>query len=354
MRGEQAQSTDIQPNNFDLLRLLAACQVVFGHMVDHSFALAHPFWEQVIRQAPGVPIFFFISGFLISASWERHSDLRSYAYNRFLRIYPAYILAAIVSLIAVLFFAPVAHHGAMLASWFGSQFVLVPWTPGFLRGYGAGSINGSLWTIPVEVSFCVATPILHRIAPKGNRKDGWLIAMTALSLGSMFALLFTPRSLAEFVARTPIPWFWMYCCGWLARRHLNLLLPLVQGRVLWLAVLNLALMSACVHWRMEPFLFSGSRFISPVNFVLLALFLLAVAFSARDVANRVLRRNDLSYGIYLFHMPIANLVLVNGLTGIVGAFATAVFTVVVAAFSWFFLEKPLLARRSAPFYRHNG
>lgn len=37
---------------------------------------------------PGVPIFFFISGFLISKSFEENSVLKEYALNRILRIYP--------------------------------------------------------------------------------------------------------------------------------------------------------------------------------------------------------------------------------------------------------------------------
>ena len=59
---------------------------------------------------------------------------------------------------------------------------------------------------------------------------------------------------------------------------------------------------------------------------------------------RQLHLPDLSYGLYLFHMPLVNILLVFGLSGSVslmipyigGSFA-------LAAVSWMFVEKPVLA-----------
>jgi peptidoglycan/LPS O-acetylase OafA/YrhL len=36
-------------------------------------------YELLIAYVPGVPAFFFISGFLISASWERNPDIRTFS-----------------------------------------------------------------------------------------------------------------------------------------------------------------------------------------------------------------------------------------------------------------------------------
>ena len=56
-------------NNFDLLRLLAALQVVFGHAVELTdLSMEQSSLFQFIHAIPGVPLFFFISGFLISKS----------------------------------------------------------------------------------------------------------------------------------------------------------------------------------------------------------------------------------------------------------------------------------------------
>ena len=57
-------------NNFDLLRIFAATEVMLGHSFGH-LQIAEPFGVSIFRNFSGVPIFFVISGYLISASYER-------------------------------------------------------------------------------------------------------------------------------------------------------------------------------------------------------------------------------------------------------------------------------------------
>src|ERR1700722_1498519 len=90
-------------NNFDLIRLAAALQVAFIHAAaDLGVAAPWPL-RPIAEWFPGVPIFFFISGFLISKSFEKNSVVREYAQNRFLRIYPGLAVCFLVSLASVWF-----------------------------------------------------------------------------------------------------------------------------------------------------------------------------------------------------------------------------------------------------------
>lgn len=85
-------------NNFDAIRLAMALLVVWSH----SFAihLGNESQEWIYRFTDGtvtagtvgVMVFFMISGFLITQSYERSSSLRSYALKRIRRIYPGYML----------------------------------------------------------------------------------------------------------------------------------------------------------------------------------------------------------------------------------------------------------------------
>jgi len=56
---------DFKTNNFDLVRLLAALQVILVHGYGVEYL---PWLNSAIAMFPGVPMFFVISGFLVSAS----------------------------------------------------------------------------------------------------------------------------------------------------------------------------------------------------------------------------------------------------------------------------------------------
>ena len=80
-------------NNFNAIRLFLALLVIF----DHSFALAEAKDDplevvshlQLSFGEMAVCLFFFISGFLITASWFNSKSMSDYLRRRVLRIFPA-------------------------------------------------------------------------------------------------------------------------------------------------------------------------------------------------------------------------------------------------------------------------
>ena len=74
-------------NNFDLIRLFASLQVVCVHLIEHFNVGSLNWLIQILAIFPGVPIFFFVSGFLISASWERNPVFQRFVKNRILRTF---------------------------------------------------------------------------------------------------------------------------------------------------------------------------------------------------------------------------------------------------------------------------
>lgn len=99
---------------------------------------------------PGVPIFFAISGFLISASWERSNSLRKYFKNRFLRIYPALWFCFFLSVFVTSLTYEFKIFTFDFFKWTLAQLTIGQfYNPDFFRDYGVGVVNGSLWTIPV-------------------------------------------------------------------------------------------------------------------------------------------------------------------------------------------------------------
>ena len=89
-------------NNFDALRLFGALAVIVGHGYHLTgrpdyvpFVLGYPI------HTLGVVIFFAISGYLITASWQRNSRLVPYFLARGLRIFPGLFLVVLVSVLVL-------------------------------------------------------------------------------------------------------------------------------------------------------------------------------------------------------------------------------------------------------------
>jgi peptidoglycan/LPS O-acetylase OafA/YrhL len=107
--GDEALSTapENRANNFDALRLLLALMVLYSHcfhLVVRAGNWVNPLEftrGQTFLGGIAVDGFFVISGFLITASWQRSKGLVDYLRRRILRIYPGFVVAALVCLLVV-------------------------------------------------------------------------------------------------------------------------------------------------------------------------------------------------------------------------------------------------------------
>jgi len=345
-------------NNFDLVRLVAAAQVMVFHALVHLQVPAGAL-RVAVSQLPGVPAFFFISGLLISASWERNADLRTYAVNRALRIFPALYGVLLFSLLTLVVFYDrglLAGNLGKLVLWSICQVTLLQdWNPDFLRGWGTGGVNGSLWTIPVELSFYAFIPLIYLACRHWRNCTAVLLIVTALSFGiQIITYQFQhqmPELLFKLIIKTPLPWVGMFCCGILAQRFLPKLHPLVAGRLPRFLALYIAL--AVLAWRfpVNGILRAHVNNMGIINFMALCALVLSLAYSWPDLADRWLRRNDISYGVYIFHMPVINVFAHTGFNGWAAFSAAVAGSIGMALGSWFLVEKPALGLRHRMLYR---
>ncbi len=151
-----------QQNNLELLRLIFAMQVCIMHTFSHLGLVFSNFFK-IIAHFPGVPAFFFVSGFLIYASYLNAPGKR-YFENRFLRLYPALLLVTLGGGAVALL-----HNGwrdlidnySTYVFWFLAQTTLgQAYNPSLFRDIGVGVINGSLWTLTTEILFYFSVPII--------------------------------------------------------------------------------------------------------------------------------------------------------------------------------------------------
>lgn len=341
------QSYDFRKNNFDLIRLLAAMQVVVLHSVEH-LGLPRGAWASALGLFPGVPIFFVISGFLISASFERSRDLGSYVRNRLLRIYPGLWACFLVSVATIGVVYGDSVRPAELLPWVVAQLSIGQFfNPEALRGYGVGSPNGSLWTIPVELQFYLVLPFayaaLRRLQWRRAVVGPLMLALVAIgwAYGSYGAA--SERLPVKLFGVTVVPYLYLFLLGVLLQRRQDLVARLLAGRLLpWLALY----LAVAVGLRALGLRAEGNH-LNPISATVLGLTTIAAAYTGPGLSERLLRGNDISYGVYVYHMVVVNALVELGLTGTVGWLGAAIgLTVAVSILSWRLVERPALRLKS--------
>lgn len=330
----------IRQNNFDLVRLLAAFQVLTEHAIQH-FRITPLVPLIALKFFPGVPVFFIVSGFLVSLSWERSPSLRLYATNRALRIFPALWVCTAVTLPIAFIAGAEVPTARELGLWLASQLsVLQFYNPDFLRTLPLGALNGSLWTISVELQFYTLLPLLALLARKKLCLWVAAAALAAVILWIAQPHAATPAALRGKVLGVSLaPWLFFFLVGVCGRMIFERRPEIFRGKLLLWAIGYGAWMAIEVMANLGGW---GGNFLNPISVVLLGGLTIAFAFTLPSLATRLLGSTDLSYGIYIYHVPIINLLLAFAIAGGEAYFALACISSALALLSWRFIEKPAL------------
>lgn len=323
-------------NNLEWLRLLLATQVVIEHAAAHiGFSL-----PGLISNFPGVPAFFFVSGFLIYSSYL-NAPGRRYFENRFLRLYPGLVAVTIGGAVVALLargWSDLFYNGETYAVWFIAQTTLgQAFNPGLFREVGVGVINGSLWTITTEILFYLCVPVIAWLERRFAHTVIMLLALSFVfyAIGPLVfsTKIYRDKTVYDLFALTPVAWGWMFAAGILAAKNFDCIRRFIPYAI-W-AIAPMALMIAFG---------SGLLFGSTGNRLGLVYFLCYVgvvlwfAFTVPFVRLKF----DLSYGAYIWHMPVINFLLV---LGIPNPWLAVSLTYLIATLSWFLVEKPALKRK---------
>jgi peptidoglycan/LPS O-acetylase OafA/YrhL len=338
-------------NSFDALRLGGATLVLFSH----SFALAaatEPHLGSASLGFLGVEIFFAISGFLVTKSWDARQQLPAFFAKRALRILPGLAACVLVSAYVLGLAVTTLPAGSYLTSAeplvYALQNVVSVATGGIVCGpaytlpgvFGTNphdaSVNGSLWTLPIEVqayyvvAFLGCLSLTRRALPAIAAAALLILAAPATAYGMPF-VGHVLESRPEAVQLLAI--FGVGGLLYLYRERVPLRLD--AGAVL------LAAMLLCLDTPLEKV----------VTSLALPYLVLVAAYRLPPAARGVARHGDISYGLYLLAFPIQQAVLLAwpGHLGPLGLFALALpFTAVLALLSWHAVERPALRLKPRP------
>lgn len=339
-------------NNFDIIRLLAAFQVVYLHSMSH-LKIDGPiatFYERFLQYFPGVPIFFTVSGFLIFWAFDRNQNIKKYSINRILRLYPAlYVCLAITVVLLFIFSSVQLFANTSFYVWLlGQLTVLQFYTPDLLRFWGVGTPNGSLWTIAVEVQFYILVPIIFFLM----RKVKGSIVLGLLFFGSVFANIYLSSidesTIQKLSFVSIIPHLFNFLIGSCFYILWNRVHTLIENKFfIWALIYAAYIMVFGNIMGYDLHAYQMASVFHIISAILLSLLTLSFAFSFNNLSEKLLKHNDISYGVYIYHMLVVNTLVALGLHGNIQYFITVfVVTGVLAFISWKMIEKPALSLKN--------
>jgi peptidoglycan/LPS O-acetylase OafA/YrhL len=342
-------------NNFDALRLVAATSVIFSHafLLSQGRQDNEPLVALTGGQAPlgvvGVFVFFVISGFLVTQSYETTGSPLRFAAKRALRIYPA---LAVCILLCTFVLGPLLTHeplGGYLRDartydfllnnlWLNTDHNRLPGVSftGFPFGF---VVDGPLWTLPAEVVMYAMVLVL------GLLRLLRLAVLVPLLAAGLVCLSLDTAASGWFLGT--VSWLLAFFVAGMILYKLRRL-PIFSGRIALLALAGLIL-SVPLNDLIQPYLNISDAAVVSTFIVLFPLFgAYLVIYLARERRLPLIpaaRFGDLSYGLYIYGWPVEQTLLY--LTG--GALAwwqlfplALAVSAAIAFLSWHLIEKRAL------------
>ncbi len=242
-----------------------------------------------------------VSGYLIADSWNRDPDLGRYVLRRALRILPALAVAVLLT-VGVL--GPLLTRLPWAAYFASDETRQYLWNallapafrlPGvFDDGRPLATVNGSLWSIPVEALMYLALPLYGLARARLCRQVLLPLAVVGALAASFYFRAMRPDAIDPVFYWTSLPFALQYSSEftlaaavriWRLERYLSVWAALVLAA-------GLALLPA-------PASVAGSLVVVPYGVLALCL----------APAPRLRWRSDVSYGVYLYGFPVQQMVI---------------------------------------------
>ena len=330
-----AEAFDPKRNALTLWRLIFCQQVVFWHVLlttGRTNIVPHALMQ--LASTLAVDIFFAMSGFLITMSWEARPQARDYLAARALRILPALWVCLILTAFVI---APIgiAIQGGSVKNFLSSTGPITYVLSNFFVFYLRQDINGTpmgvpvagswdspLWSLSFEV-LCYASILV--VGLLGLVKYRWL-SIVVFFVSAVLAVL-----------QGPLLWPGVWTLGQLATRCF-IMFAAGAAMYQWRDKIpaNWWLVALCT-----VLVFVAGALAPDYRVVAGWALAYAVIVSAALVRNMNLH-HDFSYAMYIYSFPVQQIMVMAGLISLspllfYGLSVAFVFPIAVA--SWFLIER---------------
>lgn len=332
-------------NNFDFMRCLCASFVIWyhtsclmGRSVDPLFRLSS---GSLDLGNLSVSTFFIISGFLITQSYQRTQSLVNFVTARFLRIWPAMFVLCVLTVFVLGplttelnlkdYFADNDTWKYFKNCFFTDVYYFLPGV--FHDNQYKDAVNGSIWSLPVEVFMYTVTLAFGLLRVSTNKLMMSVIVAILVALdikvfgtdaGGKTMLLWLPPMLIT------MKYAIMYMMGAMFYTFRQ------EIRLSWKVAACLLIVLAGSF---------GTPVCRTLQYLCIPYLVMFAAFLPVPFLRGFGKRADLSYGIYLYGFPVQQWtmhVTRGHISPTKFTLVTLAMSAILAALSWKLIEKPAL------------
>jgi peptidoglycan/LPS O-acetylase OafA/YrhL len=300
---------------------------------------------QYLYDAPmAVRGFFIISGFLIIRSYWTSKTTIDYIIKRLKRLVPAYLLVIVFSAIGLALLSNLKNKDYFTSPIFIKYIIanvcfmnfLQPTLPGVFDENYYMEVNGSLWTIKIELGFYILIPLIAKLLYKCRTKTRINIVLLMLYISSYVYRFFcshllTDVRLAEMLSRQLPGCLQYFIVGIFCAVNYQFIHKYDKYLIIPAIILVI------LHYII------GTDYLLPIGLAVIVFF---VGFHFSKL-NSIGKTSDYSYGIYLFHFPIIQMLVSLGYFAInkyMAILITICIVFSISYLSWNCFEKRILKR----------
>lgn len=298
------------------------------------YGFAHVYSPLFELGAYGVQVFFVISGMVITMTLLRSRDAAEFAFNRFARLYPAFLVCMSFTAVSVALAGP-ALFKVSLADYLGNLTMLA-------EPLGFRFVDGAYWSLVVEITFYLYVALAWMLL-----KQRFWLAILALGIAGAPAERLNPGAADLFLLARYMPYFLIGMSAWFVLKAQR---PAAGA---WLGLGGLALYvfharTLTLHGAPSHLCFA----------VVLAAVGLLVASVALDFGVPLLAWiGRLSYSLYLIHQRVGVTVIMHARTWAPDWLAVALAAAACLSLAWLsyrFVERPAARALKAMWRRRPG
>lgn len=342
---KKQELANYRSTGFDYMRIILAVSVLGWHSIVTSYGAD---FQDSVQSSPWrmltaliLPMFFALSGYLVSGSLDRCKTLVRFLGLRAIRIFPALFVEVLLSafILGVLFtnlplWEYFAHEKFHTYLWNAVGHIHYELPGVFENNPKPMTVNGQLWTVPFELYCYIALAGLAAFGLHRHRK--WFVFVTVLLAAAGLAAFFYKHGISLAYKPSNVPGFMLVICflGGVAIARYADVLPWDKKWFAVSLVLSMGLLNI------------------PVYGDLLAIVPICYATAFMGLANpakiSILKGADYSYGIFLYGYAIQQALMALSphlhvwYLNLLFALPLAA---LMAAFSWHVVEKPALKLR---------